>query len=81
MVGATGYRVGHRHDRRCRAGLGHTLLGVAFARREGSEALMDTNTGFGWSFYGFFVVAAVWMVLYFAGAWRAAARDRDSRNR
>jgi hypothetical protein len=32
--------------------------------------------GFGWSFYGFFVAAAVWVALYFVWAWRAAARDR-----
>ena len=32
--------------------------------------------GFGWSFYGFFVAAAVWLVLYFVWAFRAAARDR-----
>ena len=32
--------------------------------------------GFGWSFYGFFVAAAVWLALYFLWAWRAAARDR-----
>lgn len=24
--------------------------------------------GFGWSFYGFFIAAAVWMVLYFVWA-------------
>jgi hypothetical protein len=32
--------------------------------------------GFGWSFYGFFVAAAAWLVLYFVWALRAAARDR-----
>jgi hypothetical protein len=32
--------------------------------------------GFGWSFYGFFIVAAIWMALYFVAAWRAAARGR-----
>jgi hypothetical protein len=32
--------------------------------------------GFGWSFYGFFAAAAVWLVLYFAWAVRAAAHDR-----
>jgi hypothetical protein len=32
--------------------------------------------GFGWSFYGFFVCAAVWLALYFLWAWRAARRDR-----
>jgi hypothetical protein len=37
--------------------------------------------GFGWSFYGFFVAAAIWMMLYFIGAWRADARDRERRNR
>jgi hypothetical protein len=37
--------------------------------------------GFGWSFYGFFLAAAVWMLLYFLGAWRAAARDRNPRAR
>ena len=32
--------------------------------------------GFGWSFYGFFIAAAVWLVLYFVWAFKAAARDR-----
>ncbi len=32
--------------------------------------------GFGWSFYGFFAAAAVWMVLYFAWALAVDARDR-----
>lgn len=32
--------------------------------------------GFGFGFYGFFVVAIVWVALYFLWAWRAAARDR-----
>ena len=32
--------------------------------------------GFGWSFYGFFVLALVWLGAYFAWAVRAAARDR-----
>lgn len=32
--------------------------------------------GFGWSFYGFFVLAVLWIVTYFAWAARAAARDR-----
>jgi hypothetical protein len=33
-------------------------------------------TGFGWSFYGFFVAAGVWLLLYFIWAFSAAARDR-----
>lgn len=37
---------------------------------------MDVATGFGWSFYGFFLAAVVWLVVYFAWAARAAARDR-----
>ena len=32
--------------------------------------------GFGWGFYGFFVAALAWLVVYFLWAWRAAARDR-----
>jgi hypothetical protein len=32
--------------------------------------------GFGWSFYGFFAAAAVWLALYFAWAVAQAARDR-----
>ncbi len=32
--------------------------------------------GFGWSFYGFFVAAAAWLLLYFLWAFRASARDR-----
>jgi hypothetical protein len=35
--------------------------------------------GFGWSFYGFFVLAAVWLAAYFLWAVRAAARDRKQR--
>lgn len=35
-------------------------------------------TGFGWSFYGFFLAASVWMVGYFVWAF-AAARSRDRR--
>lgn len=37
------------------------------------------SVGFGASFYGFFVVAAVWLVLYFAWAVRAARRDNNRR--
>jgi hypothetical protein len=32
--------------------------------------------GFGWSFYGFSIAAAAWLVLYFVWAFEAAARDR-----
>jgi hypothetical protein len=32
--------------------------------------------GFGWSFYGFFVLALAWLAVYFTWAVRAAARDR-----
>ncbi len=32
--------------------------------------------GFGWSFYGFFVAAAVWLAAYFAWSFTAAARER-----
>jgi hypothetical protein len=32
--------------------------------------------GFGWSFYGFFIGALAWLVLYFVWAFGAAARDR-----
>jgi hypothetical protein len=32
--------------------------------------------GFGASFYGFFVAAAVWVFVYFLWAFKAAARDR-----
>ena len=34
------------------------------------------SAGLGWSFYGFFAAAAIWLVIYFAWAFRAAARDR-----
>jgi hypothetical protein len=37
--------------------------------------------GFGLSFYGFFVVAALWVVAYFLWAFRAAARDRQRQSR
>ena len=33
--------------------------------------------GFGWSFYGFFIAAAVWLLLYFLWAFKTAARDRQ----
>jgi hypothetical protein len=32
--------------------------------------------GFGWSFYGFFVAAVAWVVLYFVWALQVSARDR-----
>jgi hypothetical protein len=32
--------------------------------------------GFGWSFYGFFLAAAVWMALYFVWAVAAGSKDR-----
>ncbi|HEY0876430.1 MAG TPA: hypothetical protein VGD94_23350 [Vicinamibacterales bacterium] len=35
------------------------------------------QAGFGWSFYGFFVCAALWLVLYFAWAAVADRRERD----
>jgi hypothetical protein len=35
--------------------------------------------GFGASFYGFFVAAALWLIAYFCWASIAAARDRDNR--
>jgi hypothetical protein len=37
--------------------------------------------GFGWSFYGFFIAAVVWLLLYFTWAFRAAARDRQRSGR
>ncbi len=33
--------------------------------------------GFGWSLYGFFIAAVVWLAVYFVWAWRAARRDRE----
>ena len=33
--------------------------------------------GFGASFYGFFIAAAVWLLVYFLWAFKAAARDRS----
>ena len=35
--------------------------------------------GFSWSFYGFFVAAAVWMALYFVWAFVAAGGSKDGR--
>jgi len=32
--------------------------------------------GFGASFYGFFIAAAVWLLVYFLWAFSAAGRDR-----
>jgi hypothetical protein len=37
--------------------------------------------GFGWSFYGFFVAAAVWLLAYFLWAFSAAARERRRTDR
>ena len=39
------------------------------------------SVGFGLSFYGYFALAAVWMVIYFVWTERTASRDRkrDSR--
>jgi hypothetical protein len=34
--------------------------------------------GFGWSFYGFFVAAGIWLAIYFLWAWRAAQHDRET---
>jgi hypothetical protein len=33
--------------------------------------------GFGWSLYGFFIAAFVWLAVYFLWAWSAAKRDRN----
>jgi hypothetical protein len=35
--------------------------------------------GFGPSFYGFFIAAAIWLLVYFLWAFKAAARDRSVR--
>lgn len=35
--------------------------------------------GFGWSFYGFFIAASIWMVLYFIWAFAAARGDDKPR--
>jgi len=32
-------------------------------------------TGFGWSFYGFFLFAVLWIAAYFAWAWWASRQD------
>jgi hypothetical protein len=37
--------------------------------------------GFGSSFYGFFVAAAAWLVVYFLWAFAAARRDAQSGRR
>jgi len=37
--------------------------------------------GFGWSFYGFFAAAALWLVVYFAWAYGASHRERDRNSR
>lgn len=36
-----------------------------------------SNMGFGASFYGFFIAAAIWLLVYFLWAFKAAARDRS----
>jgi len=38
-------------------------------------------TGFGWSFYGFFLVAALWIAAYFAWAWWANRRPAPNGRR
>jgi hypothetical protein len=43
-----------------------------------AEAL---RVGFGFSFYGFFALAAIWMVAYFVWTRQAAARDRGRNGR
>ena len=35
---------------------------------EPAEAREPFMIGFGWSFYGFFIAAAIWMALYFVWA-------------
>jgi hypothetical protein len=37
--------------------------------------------GFGWSFYGFFLMAVVWIAGYFVWAFAADARDRHRSGR
>lgn len=32
--------------------------------------------GFGWSFYGFFLAAGLWMAVYFVWSFHAARRER-----
>jgi hypothetical protein len=32
--------------------------------------------GFGWSFYGFFIAAALWIVAYFVCAFTVVTRER-----
>lgn len=34
-------------------------------------------SGFGWNFYGFFVVAVVWCILYFGWAQWMTRRERE----
>jgi hypothetical protein len=36
-------------------------------------------SGFGWNFYGFFLVAAAWLAGYFAWAMRADRRNPRTR--
>ena len=53
------------------------LLGLdGHLGRSSEEGAMN---GFGWSFYGFFVAAGVWLACYFVWAFRAAARERETR--
>lgn len=37
--------------------------------------------GFGWSFYGFFAAAAVWLVIYFLWTFAIEARERRRESR
>jgi len=41
----------------------------------------DPMTGFGWNFYLFFIVAAVWVAAYFLWARRANRRSRGNKDR
>lgn len=39
------------------------------------------GVGFGWSFYGFFIAAALWIAAYFVGAFAATGRERRRQRR
>ena len=69
-TGRRGTAVGHR------PGDGR----VGDCRVRGGDGRVDVarpaiaNMGFGASFYGFFIAAAVWLLVYFLWAFKAAAR-------
>lgn len=78
LVGATLFWA----RRRPRPGTGTATSSFAAVLAIGADTAARSDVtvpvpGFGWSFYGFFVAAAAWLILYFLWAWRAARHDSE----